>query len=190
LGGSVTFFANDFDTQTTGVDVVMNYGMELMEGDTKFSLAYNYNSTEVEDAGLFTSDFKVRRLEEGIPEHRGTLTMAQTWESVSMFVRANYFGEWFATHADEPDVDSSYGWSETAGSSFTLDAEVSYYVNKSWTLSVGANNILDTKAQELQRDVVPGDGQGAYGVVSGVYYESGPFDYSGGFYYMKATYTF
>ena len=184
LGGSVTFFANDFDTQTTGVDVVMNYGMELMEGDTKFSLAYNYNSTEVEDAGLFTSDFKVRRLEEGIPEHRGTLTMAQSWESVSMFVRANYFGEWFATHADEPDVDSSYGWSETAGSSFTLDAEVSYYFNDNWVLSVGANNILDTKAQELQKD------GGAYGVVSGVYYESGPFDYSGGFYYVKATYNF
>ncbi len=184
LGGSVTFFANDFDTQTTGVDVVMNYGMALMDGDTKFSLAYNYNSTEVEDAGLFTSDFKIRRLEEGIPEHRGTLTMAQTWESVSMFVRANYFGEWFATHADEPDVDSSYGWSETAGSSFTLDAEVSYYVNENWKLSVGANNILDTKAQELQKN------GGAYGVVSGVYYESGPFDYSGGFYYMKATYNF
>ena len=190
LGGSVTFFANDFDTTTQGVDVVANYSMELLEGDTKFSLAYNYNSTEVDDPGEFTSAFKVRRLEEGIPEHRGTLTMAQSWENVSMFVRANYFGEWFATHADEPDVDSSYGWSETVGSSFTLDAEVSYFVNDSWTLSAGANNILDTEAQELKRDVAPGDGQGAYGVVSGVYYESGPFDYNGGFYYVKAQYNF
>jgi iron complex outermembrane receptor protein len=183
LGGSVTFFANDFDTSTQGVDVVANYSIESMGGDTRFSLAYNYNSTEVEDAGEFTSDFKVRRLEEGIPEHRGTLTVAQSWENVSMFVRGNYFGEWFATHADEPDVDSSYGWSETAGSSFTLDAEVSYFVNDSWTLSAGANNILDTEAQKLQQG-------GAYGVVSGVYYESGPFDYNGGFYYVKAKYNF
>ncbi len=45
----------------------------LLGGDTKFSLAYNYNTTEVEDAGDYTSAFKVRRLEEGIPEHRGTL---------------------------------------------------------------------------------------------------------------------
>jgi len=184
LGGSVTFFANDFDTETKGIDVVMNYGMELMEGDTKFSLAYNYNSTKVTDPGAFTSGFKVRRLEEGIPEHRATLTMAQSWENVSMFVRANYFGKWFATHADEPDEFSSYGWSETVGSSFTLDAEVSYFVNDSWVLSAGANNILDTKAQELQKN------GGAYGVVGGVYYESGPFDYSGGFYYVKATYNF
>ena len=184
LGGSVTFFANDFDTTTKGVDVVMNYGMELMEGDTKLSLAYNFNTTEVDDPGSFTSDFKVRRLEEGIPEHRATLTFAQSWENVSMFVRGNYFGEWFATHADEPDVDSSYGWSETVGSSFTLDAEVSYFVNDSWTLSAGANNILDTEAQELQKD------GGAYGVVGAKYYESGPFDYNGGFYYVKATYNF
>jgi iron complex outermembrane receptor protein len=184
LGNAVTFFANDFDTITQGVDVVGNYSMELMGGDTKFSLAYNYNTTEVEDAGDYTSAFKVRRLEEGIPEHRGTLTVAQSWENVSMFVRANYFGEWFATHADEPDVDSSYGWSETVGSSFTLDAEVSYFVNDSWTLSAGANNILDTEAQELQKD------GGAYGVVSAKYYESGPFDYNGGFYYVKARYSF
>jgi iron complex outermembrane receptor protein len=158
--------------------------MELMGGDTMFSLAYNYNSTSVDDPGSFTSEFKVSRLEEGIPEHRGTLTMSQSWENVSMFVRANYFGEWFATHADEPDVDSSYGWSETADASFTLDAEVSYFVNDNWTLSAGANNILDTEAQELQKN------GGAYGVVSAKYYESGPFDYNGGFYYVKAQYNF
>lgn len=184
LGGSVTFFANDFDTKTQGIDVVANYGMELMGGDTKLSLAYNYNSTEVEDAGKYTSGFKVRRLEEGIPEHRATFTVAQSWENISMFVRANYFGEWFATHADEPDEFSSYGWSETVGSSYTIDAEVSYFVNDSWTLSAGANNIFDEEAQELQKN------GGAYSVVGAKYYESGPFDYNGGFYYVKATYNF
>ena len=184
LGGKVTFFANDFDTTTKGVDIVANYGMELLEGDTKLSLAYNFNSTEVDNAGNYTSGFKVRRLEEGIPEHRATFTVAQSWENVSMLVRANYFGEWFATHADEPDEFSSYGWSETVGSSYTIDASVSYFLNDSWTLSAGANNIFDKKAQKLQKD------GGAYGVVSGVYYESGPFDYNGGYYYVKAAYKF
>ncbi|MGB1200703.1 MAG: TonB-dependent receptor plug domain-containing protein [Cognaticolwellia aestuarii] len=184
LGGKITFFANDFDTTTQGVDIVANYGMELMGGDTKFSLAYNYNSTEVDDPGSFTTGYKVRRLEEGIPEHRATFTLAQSWENVSMLVRANYFGEWFATHADEPDEFSSYGWSETVGSSYTVDASVSYFLNDNWTLSAGANNIFDTEAQKLQKD------GGAYGVVSGVYYESGPFDYNGGYYYVKAAYKF
>jgi iron complex outermembrane receptor protein len=181
LGSSFTFFANDFDTTTQGVDVVGNYSMELLDGDTKFSLAYNYNTTEVENAGDNTSAYKIRRLEEGIPEHRGTLTVAQSWENVSMFVRANYFGEWFATHADADDA----GWYETADASYTLDAEVSYFVNDSWTLSAGANNILDTEPKELQKGA-----DGAYSQANGKYYESGPFDYNGGFYYVKARYSF
>ena len=185
LNSTLTYFANDFDTTTQGVDVVGNYSMALLGGDTKFSLAYNYNTTEVDSFNPdSTSEFKVKRLEEGMPEHRATFTMAQSWDSVSMFVRANYFGEWFATHADEPDLNSDYGWSETADAAVTFDAEVSYYASESITLSIGANNLLDQEAQKLQ-----GNG-GARGVVSGVYYESGPFDYNGAFYYAKATYNF
>ena len=48
LISAVTYFANDFDTTTKGVDVVANYSMELMGGDTQFSLAYNFNDTEVD----------------------------------------------------------------------------------------------------------------------------------------------
>jgi len=186
LGGSITFFANDFDTSTQGVDVVANYSMSLLEGagDTNFSLAYNYNTTEVDNAGAYTSDFKVRRLEEGIPEHRGTFTVAQNWDDVSVLVRGNYFGEYFATHADEPDLNSSYGWSEMGDSAVTIDVQATYHLTENFTLSAGANNILDKEAQKLQ-----GDG-GARGVVGAVYYESGPFDYNGAYYYVKGTYTF
>ena len=175
----VTFFANDFDTTTQGLDVVANYSMGLFGGDTKFSLAYNYNATEVDNKGQYTSDFKVRRLEEGIPEHRGTFTIYQNWDDVSMFIRANYFGEYFAVHADENDPQ----WTETADSAITIDAEMSYFVNDAWKVAAGANNLFDQEAQKLQKG-------GAYGAIGGVYYESGPFDYNGGFYYMKATYSF
>jgi len=190
LGGSITFFANDFDTSTQGVDVVANYSMDLFDGSTLFSLAYNYNTTEVDNAGDYTSAFKVRRLEEGMPEHRGTFTIAQEWEDVSVLVRGNYFGEYFATHADEPDLNSSYGWSGIGDSAVTIDVQASYHITENFTLSAGANNIFDKEAQKLQKDVTPGDGEGAYGVVSAVYYESGPFDYNGAYYYVKGTYTF
>jgi iron complex outermembrane receptor protein len=185
LGGSITFFANDFDTTTQGVDIVANYSMALLDGaaDTNFSLAYNYNTTEVDNAGSYTSDFKVRRLEEGMPEHRGTFTVSQDWEDISVLVRANYFGEYFATHADEPDVDSSYGWSEVGDSAITIDVQASYNINDNFTVSAGVNNLFEQEAQKLQEG-------GAKGVVGAVYYESGPFDYNGGFYYVKGTYTF
>jgi iron complex outermembrane receptor protein len=179
LISAVTYFANDFDTTTKGIDVVANYAMALMDGDTSLSLAYNYNRTNVDSYNpATTNEGKVRRLEEGMPEHRGTFTVAQSWDTVSMFVRANYFGTYYATHAD----DTSDWGSETASSAVTIDLEASYFLNDSFTLSAGANNLFDQKAQKLK--------PGTYGVLGAKYYESGPFDYNGGFYYVKATYNF
>ena len=179
LISGVTYFANDFDTSTFGIDVVANYSMELFEGDTQLSLAYNYNDTAVDDFNPeTTSSGKVQRLEEGIPNHRATMTMAQSWEDVSMFIRANYFGQYYATHAD----DTSPWGSETATSAVTFDVEVNYFLNEDITLSAGASNLFDKEAQKLK--------DGTYGVLGAKYYESGPFDYNGGYYYVKATYSF
>jgi len=183
LISAVTYFANDFDTTTQGVDIVANYSMEIFDAsDTEFSLAYNWNDTNVDSFNPdTTSDGKVRRLEEGVPNHRATFTISQSWDEVSMFVRTNYFGEYFATHAD----DTSAGWSETADAAVTIDLEVNYFLNDQITLTAGANNLFDQEAQKLQSGA-----DGARGVVGGVFYESGPFDYNGGFYYVKATYNF
>jgi len=178
LISAVTYFANDFDTTTQGVDMVANYSAEMFNGDTLFSLAYNWTDTKVDSFNpATTNDGKIRRLEDGIPAYRGTLTMAQTWDDVSMFVRANYFGTYYATHADGTTAEES----EMADSAVTLDAEVSYFYSDALTFSAGANNILDQEAQKLQP---ANDWSGA------IYYESGPFDYMGGYYYVKATYNF
>ena len=175
----VTFFQNSFDTTTQGIDIVANYSMELMGGDTQLSLAWNYNDTTVDKFDINTTSLgKVRRLEDGLPDNRGTFTIAQSWEDVSMFIRANYFGEYYATHAD----DTSDWGSEYADSAFTFDAEVSYFLNDAVTLSAGANNLFDQEAQKLK--------DGTLGVLGAVYYESGPFDFNGGYYYVKATYNF
>ena len=179
LISAVTYFSNDFDTTTQGLDIVANYGMELLNGDTQFSLAYNWNDTNVDKFNPATTSLgKVHRLEDGIPHHRGTFTIAQSWENVSAFIRTNYYGTYYATHAD----DTSDWGSQNASSAITLDAEVSYFVNDSITLSVGASNLLDQKAQRIK--------DSAYGVLGAKYYESGPFDYNGGYYYVKATYNF
>ncbi|ARD45073.1 TonB-dependent receptor [Colwellia sp. PAMC 21821] len=181
LISAVTYFSNDFDTTTQGVDIVANYSMALMDGDTLLSLAYNWNETTVDKFNPATTDEgKVHRLEEGMPDHRATFTISQSWEDVSAFVRVNYFGEYFATHAD--DTCAVGCWNETADSAVTIDAEVSYYLNDSITLSAGANNLFDQEAHKLPEE--------SYGVLGAQYYESGPFDYNGGFYYVKATYNF
>ncbi len=185
--GTVSFFANDFDTTTQGVDVVANYGMELFEGDTKLSLAYNWNETTVDRSSDITGDFKVKRLEEGLPQHRGTFTVSQSWENLSMYVRANYFGEYHAVHVDY-DLAA-----QDADAAVTFDAELSYFVNDSITISVGAQNIFDQDAEKLDFEEASRnhpDGFTPNNQWGGEFYETSPFGFNGGFYYAKATYTF
>ena len=181
LISAVTYFANDFDTTTQGIDIVASYSADIFEsGETGFNLAYNWNETTVDSFNPATTGLgKVRRLEEGLPDHRGTFTVSQSWEDVSMFIRANYFGEYFAVHADDA---AAGGWNEVADSAVTVDLQATYFVNESLSLSAGANNLFDQEAQILSSD--------SFGVVGAVYYESGPFDYNGGFYYVKAQYNF
>ncbi|TFH67511.1 TonB-dependent receptor [Gammaproteobacteria bacterium LSUCC0057] len=174
----VNFFANDFDTETTGLDIVATTDAALFNGSTLFSVAYNYNKTEVSDPGVLTSDFKIRRLEEALPNHRATFTMSQNWDNVSAFVRANYYGEYYAVHADS----SGDGFDKDAGSAVTFDAEASYMINSNFTVTAGAQNIFDQDAEELPADVSAG--------VGGMYYETSPFGINGGFYYLKGTYNF
>ena len=179
LISKVTYFANDFDTTTQGIDLVANYETEIAGAVTMISLAYNWTDTSVDSFNPDTVDEgKVRRLEDGIPDHRATLTIAPTWDKFSMNVRTNFFGEYYATHAD----DTSPWGSETADAAVTIDVEATYALDENWKLSVGANNLFDQEAQKLK--------DGTYGALGAKYYESGPFDYNGGFYYVKASYSF
>jgi iron complex outermembrane receptor protein len=199
LISALTYFASDFDTTTQGIDVVASYSMEIFDaGETTFNLAYNWNETTVDsrkpivdqvtgapvldadgEMTFRTNDGKVRRLEEGQPDHRGTFTVAQSFEQVSMFIRANYFGEYFAVHADDAGAG---GWNTTADSAFTIDIEATYFVNDALSVSAGATNLFDQEAEKLGAD--------SFGVVGARFYESGPFDYNGGYYYVKAKYNF
>ena len=178
----VSFFTNDFDTTAQGVDFVANYATDLLGGSSTFSLAYNWNETEVTRSSDITGPFKVSRLENDLPNHRATLSWSQQWESFSMFTRANYFGEYQGVHVDYDQT------AKMADAAVTLDAEVTYFFNDSISFSVGAQNLLDQDAEKLDfsgaDEFIPNNNWG------GKYYETSPYGINGGFYYVKATYTF
>jgi iron complex outermembrane receptor protein len=177
----VSFFTNDFDTTTQGIDVVANYTADLFEGSSTFSLAYNWNETEVTQFSDITGVFKVKRLEEDLPKHRGTFTWAQSWDALSIFTRVNYYGEYQGVHVD---YDAT---AITADAAVTVDFEVNYFLSDAVTLSAGAQNIFDQEATKINIPDAEGIPNNNWG---GVYYETSPFGFNGGFYYVKATYTF
>jgi iron complex outermembrane receptor protein len=177
----VSFFTNDFDTTTQGIDVVANYTADLFEGSSTFSVAYNWNETEVTKFSNITGAFKVKRLEEDLPKHRGTFTWAQSWDALSVFTRVNYYGEYQGVHVD---YDAT---AITADAAVTVDLEVNYFVSDAITLSAGAQNIFDQEATKINIPDAKGIPNNNWG---GVYYETSPFGFNGGFYYVKATYNF
>ena len=182
LIGQVNYFTNDFNTDTQGLDIVATYGADLFGGSTDFSAAYNMTDTKVSSQGSATSDSKVKRLEEGLPNHRATITMAQSWENVNAFVRANYFGEYYAVHAD---------WFGTeADAAVTVDMEVTYSINDSFDVSVGAQNLFDQDAERIDGSA-GAVAEGVTGNVLGaIFYETSPMGIEGSYWYVKAGYNF
>ncbi|MBS3797790.1 TonB-dependent receptor [Pseudoalteromonas sp. BDTF-M6] len=177
----VSFFTNDFDTTTKGVDIVANYSTDLLNGSSTFSLAYNWNETEVTRFSEITGGFKVSRLEDDLPNHRATATWAQQWESISGFVRANYYGEYQGVHVD---YDAT---AKMADATVTFDMELTYHVNDNIDLSLGAQNIFDEEGEPLDFEDKTGIPNNQWG---GKFYETSPYGFNGGYYYLKASYSF
>ncbi len=175
----VSYFTNDFDTETEGVDIVATYGTDFFGGTTDFSMAYNWTDTVVTNEGEAIGEEerkkKVKTLQEGLPHHRATLTVAQSWQDISAFIRTNYFGSYYAEHAFS-DVTTD------AAPAVTVDAEATYRLTEHLSLSAGGQNIFDREAERLD------DASAAkYGAV---YYESSPMGINGAFWYLKADYNF
>ena len=183
LIGQVNYFTNDFDTETTGYDIVAVYSTELFGADADISAAWNHTETEVTNSGAVTGASKVRRLEEGLPEDRMTITVAQTWsDKVSSFVRANMYGEYYAVHAD--------WFGTTADAEWTVDASVSVQVTDNFSVSAGVQNLFDTEALKIDGSA-GAKGEGVPGnVLGGIYYETSPYGIEGAFWYVKAGYNF
>jgi iron complex outermembrane receptor protein len=183
LIGQVNYFTNDFDTETTGYDLVAVYSTVLMGAESNISAAWNHTETEVTNSGAVTGASKVKRLEEGLPEDRMTLTLAQTWnDKVSTFVRANMYGEYYAVHADWFGTNSDAEW--------TVDASVNYQITDSFNVSAGVQNLFDTEALKIDGSA-GAKGEGVPGnVLGGIYYETSPYGIEGAFWYVSAGYNF
>ena len=183
LIGQVNYFTNDFDTETTGYDIVAAYSTVLMGADSNISAAWNHTETEVTNSGAVTGASKVKRLEEGLPEDRMTLTLAQTWsDKVSTFVRANMYGEYYAVHADWFGTTSDAEW--------TVDASVNYQLTDNFNVTAGVQNLFDTEALKIDGSA-GAKGEGVPGnVLGGIYYETSPYGIEGAFWYVSAGYNF
>jgi len=176
---SIKYFTNAFSTSTTGVDVVANYSMDMLGGETMFALAANWTDTEVSDIkpgaeGLFGAT-RIRMFEENLPSNRWSLTANHTNGDLSVLARVSYFSDIFEDH-----LDAGGALPIEVGAEYTFDLEAAYFVKENVRVSVGAKNVLDNRP----------DNNPWAGVVGSEYPTTSPIGINGGFYYGKVVYTF
>lgn len=182
------YFTNAIDTRTKGLDVVLNYGLNLgTAGLTRLTAGYNRNETEVtrvsdtppQLAAVSTALFdRVQRalFERGQPKNSVRLTLNHTIANLSANIHASRFGKFtvFQT-ASSGDQD------QTFGAQWVTDMSVGYKL-RNLALTLGANNVFDTYPDTLI----------SANQTRGIYMFSGqsPAGFNGRFVYLKASVDF
>ena len=171
------FFINDFSTTTNGIDFVVT--APIPNGN--LIAVYNFTNTTVTDHNPDTLDsHRIRELEENLPEHRGSLTVAQSiTDGWGVLGRASYFSGWFDSedYLQNPDVE---GTGEYTGR-VIFDLETTYNFGSGLALTLGGRNILDT---------YPDENPNGADSVGNKYGQFSPFGFDGAYWYAKVGYSF
>ncbi|MCH7502512.1 MAG: TonB-dependent receptor [Proteobacteria bacterium] len=188
---SISFYTNDFETTTTGIDLIATWDADWGNaGNGSLVAAWNWTETEVDNAGSEVSRNKVVDLENFNPRNRGVFTYNHFINDFRFMVRARYYDDWVEadfgddltprgpngtgyTFSCAPNEDACYS-GETI-----FDLEAAYTFNEKYSVIVGVQNVLD-EAGPLLNDNLDGT------VGSGnTYPDSTPWGYEGGFWYAR-----
>jgi len=161
--GQAQFFANAVDTETLGVDVVVNWVTSFREGTLNVTGSANITSTEVVDINvpvsmaqrftqgnleavktvLFNREER-NRLETALPRTMAHLGGRYTRGPLHVGLGANYFGEVLYRPTNSAN-------DEDFGGKLLVDADVSWQLPQGVTVEVGANNLLNTFPDRHQK---------------------------------------
>lgn len=156
----VRFFANTADTETMGLDIVIEQKARLGQ-DVKLTntLSGTLSKTNVTNVNIpstltiaedqFFSNRSKLILEESTPRTKGNLSHLLSYKNWSFFLRNAYFGEVkeLSTRTQFVRNDGSI-IDNTYGAKLITDLSIGYTFKEVVTLTLGANNIFDIYPEE------------------------------------------
>jgi iron complex outermembrane receptor protein len=175
------FFINGVSTTTKGIDLVANYRLDTdTAGQFNFTLAGNLNNVDVTKVPTTTSVLnpaptlygtsRILTIEQGTPRQKVTGSVVWSRGQFGATTRLTYYG----------NVIQPIAGGLPVGNKTLADLEIRYRPAENFTLSLGANNLLDTYPQK-----VPAWLAGATsGVLTFPFYS--PFGFNGRFIYVRA----
>jgi len=191
----VSLFTNGVDTDTTGAEMTLNYASDFGEmGKVDWSVSGNYNTTKIKKIAapptqvapqsLFDLGAK-SYLTTASPKYKiafGAYWSKGPW---STNLKETLYGK--TSELVSPNGGTWY--TESVKSAGITDLEVAYAVTKALKLAVGANNLFDQKPANRPQNPaahIVYDGSNVYDAPIG----SSPYGINGGYYYVRATFTF
>lgn len=192
------FFLNGIDSETQGLDLVSTYSMVLAErGTLDFNAGFNYTDNKVTrvlpppdelaevgvtEDNLFSSR-EQRRFEIGSP--KSSFNFGTTWR----------YGNWRVTglttrFGRTVDPQTNPAADQKMTPKWVTDLEVGYRPNENWSISVGANNILDVYPDTREQ---MNDRAGVNTTIFNrifPYSSFSPFGFNGRFVYTRVSFEF
>ena len=200
---SAQFFLNAADTTTDGVDIVIDWGGEVLNGDLGISFGANFTNTKIDKVRspdslssvpgiqdlVFTSQDR-SILEEWQPESRINLTGNFTKNNWDFVLGANRYGNY--------TVEEGNGDRQKFGAKILVDAQLTYSFDNGVRFRLGGNNIFDevpdinTIGQTRTGTIVDGMGNTVVSSAGVFTYSrrSAPFGFNGAYWYTGLDYQF
>ncbi|MGE8407212.1 MAG: TonB-dependent receptor domain-containing protein [Pseudomonas sp.] len=179
------FMTNAANTRTRGVDIVGKYNLDLQRyGSLSLTAGYTKARTIIEsvNGNAFGFDVLTREargfLQHGYPEDKLVLGATHRYGPWTVSLSETRYGEYrkYAASAANAQYD------QTFSAQWNTDLDVNYAFSKQLKLSVGANNLFDSKPDDFNARLRQTPGQ--------QYSYLAPSAPEGAFYYTKLTYDF
>ncbi|NWB87594.1 TonB-dependent receptor plug domain-containing protein [Pseudomonas gingeri] len=179
------FMTNAADTRTRGIDIVGKYNLDLQQfGSLDLSAGYTKAKTVIEriNSNPYGFDVLTREargfLEHGYPEDKLVFGAVHRYGAWTVALNETRYGQYrkYATS------DAAAQYDQTFSAQWTTDLDVNYAFTKQLRLSVGANNLFDSKPDTFNPQLRQTAGQ-QYSFLS-------PAAPEGAFYYTRLSYDF
>ena len=180
------YFTNAIDTRTEGVDLVGTWRLPLDTSTFDLTAGYNHTRTKItrvapnpgqlEQNGLDLERIdrvEAGRIEAGFPRNKLLLGGVWTGQRWTFSAAATRYGS-VRTTPNNRALDQTYG------AKWLLDASASYRPDPRWTLTLGADNLLDEYPDE---NIFGNSTSGQF-----PYSNLSPFGFGGAFAYGKVGY--
>jgi len=179
------FMTNAANTRTRGVDIVGKYNLDLGQyGALSLSAGYTKARTTIEKVHENPNGFDILTreargfLEHGYPEDKLVLGATHKIGAWTIALSQTRYGEYRKYAASEGNAQ----YDQTFAAQWNTDLDVNYAFTQQLRLSVGANNLFDSKPDDFNTRLRQTPGQ-QYSYLS-------PSAPEGAFYYTRLSYDF